>query len=632
MTLARILLVFFVCWVGVAHADERILSFDSMIWVHADGSMVVEETIQVRAEGKEIKRGIYRDFPTDYKDRFGNRYRVDFEVQLVLRDDQREDYHTQSLGNGVRVYIGNKNRTLKPGTYSYTLRYRTDRQLGFFENHDELYWNVTGNGWSFPIDTARAWVRVPGAPPQSITQEAYTGYSGDKGMNYRAEVDADGLAYFETTRPLRAKEGLTIVAMWPKGYVTAPGGTQQVRYFLKDNQAVLLGMLGLAIMLGYYVWIWSRVGRDPEAGVIFPRYEPPANASPAAMRFVYRMGYDNKAFATAVVNLAVKGLLEITEEKNVYTLAVTGKPATELAPGERAILDSLKKHGTLELKQEFHGTIQLMIEGHKQALKKDYEKTYFLTNTGWIVPGILLTILALLAAAFSLPEGDARNIGMFMLVWLTGWTLGVVVLATMVWNSWRLVRAGGSVFGALSITLFSVPFFGGEIFGVFMLYDNAGLVLPVVQIVAIVINVAFYHWLKAPTMRGRRFLDEAEGLRMYLDVAEKDELNLRNPPDKTPELFERLLPYAMALDVEQHWAEKFSSVFSRIGPDGQRYQPTWYQGQHWNASNLGTFTGAVGGALTSAIASSSTAPGSSSGGGGGGSSGGGGGGGGGGGW
>ena len=156
--------------------------------------------------------------------------------------------------------------------------------------------------------------------------------------------------------------------------------------------------------------------------------------------------------------------------------------------------------------------------------------------------------------------------------------------------------------------------------------------MPVALVVAVAINFAFYHWLKAPTMRGRRFLDEAEGLRMYLEVAEKDELNFRHPPEKTPELFERLLPYAMALDVEQHWAEKFSAVFQSIGPDGQRYHPGWYYGPSWNVSNVGAFTGSMGGALTSAISSSSTAPGSSSGGGGGGSSGGGGGGGGGGGW
>jgi uncharacterized membrane protein len=249
-----------------------------------------------------------------------------------------------------------------------------------------------------------------------------------------------------------------------------------------------------------------------------------------------------------------------------------------------------------------------------------------------MLPGVLLTILTLLATALSLPEGEARDIAMFMLAWLTFWSVGVIMLLVTVWNSWRLVRAGGSIFGALFITLFSISFIGAEIFGAFVLYTQSGPAFLAVLLLAVVINFAFYHWLKAPTMRGRRFLDEAEGLRMYLEVAEKDVMNFRYPPEKTPELFERLLPYAMALDVEQRWAEKFASVFLHIGPDGQQYQPTWYHGHHWNASNLGAFTSSVGSALTSAIASSSKAPGSSSGGGGGGSSAGGGGGGGGGGW
>jgi uncharacterized membrane protein len=142
----------------------------------------------------------------------------------------------------------------------------------------------------------------------------------------------------------------------------------------------------------------------------------------------------------------------------------------------------------------------------------------------------------------------------------------------------------------------------------------------------------FYVWLKAPTRAGRKLLDKLEGFREYLDIAEQDEMNLKNPPDKTPQLFEAYLPFAMALDVEQHWAERFSGVFAHLADKGQAYQPVWYHGSHWHVTEPAGFAGIMGSAVSSAIASSSTAPGSSSGGGGGGFSGGGGGGGGGGGW
>ena len=145
-----------------AAAKERILSYDSTIDVSEDGSMTVREAIRVVAEGDRIRRGIYREFPTTYKDRFGNRVVVDFRVTEVTRDGQPESWHREKRANGVRIYAGRSDTLLDPGEYTYTFTYRTDRQIGFFENHDELYWNVTGNGWDFSIDSASATVTLPG--------------------------------------------------------------------------------------------------------------------------------------------------------------------------------------------------------------------------------------------------------------------------------------------------------------------------------------------------------------------------------------------------------------------------------------------------------------------------------------
>ena len=157
--------------------------------------------------------------------------------------------------------------------------------------------------------------------------------------------------------------------------------------------------------------------------------------------------------------------------------------------------------------------------------------------------------------------------------------------------------------------------------------------LAVVVLVATALLIGLFSWLlKAPTPHGRRLMDRIAGFRMYLEVAEKDDLNLRNPPERTPELFEKYLPYALALEVEQPWAEQFEDVLAAVRDDGGRtYQPRWYGGR-WDVRNPARMAGVVGGSLSSAISSASTPPGSSSGGGGGGFSGGGGGGGGGGGW
>ena len=198
--------------------------------------------------------------------------------------------------------------------------------------------------------------------------------------------------------------------------------------------------------------------------------------------------------------------------------------------------------------------------------------------------------------------------------------------------AWR--NAGGIVgtMGALFITLFALPFFGGEIMGLVFLAKVAGVVVVVILIVLIFVNWLFYELMKAPTRKGRKLLDKVDGFRDYLVVAEQDELRFKHPPEKTPELFERYLPYALALDVEEVWGDKFSEVIARAQSDGSYRQPNWYHGSGWRGHSVGSFAGELGSTLASTVASSSTAPGSSSGSGGGGSSGGGGGGGGGGGW
>ena len=172
--------------VPAAAQTERISSFDSRITVNTDGSMQVVETIVVESAGIDIVHGIYRDFPLRYTDRAGNRYSVLFDITGVRRDGNAEPYHTENLSNGIRVYFGSSSYALPSGTHSYQFAYSTNRQLGFFRDHDELYWNVTGNAWKFPIDTATATVLLPANVRRCVTSlSVYTGYQGEKGAATR---------------------------------------------------------------------------------------------------------------------------------------------------------------------------------------------------------------------------------------------------------------------------------------------------------------------------------------------------------------------------------------------------------------------------------------------------------------
>jgi len=182
------------------------------------------------------------------------------------------------------------------------------------------------------------------------------------------------------------------------------------------------------------------------------------------------------------------------------------------------------------------------------------------------------------------------------------------------------------------MTAFALPFFGGEVFALTVLSRSSPALIGLVALV-VAMNMAFYHLLKAPTMLGRRILDRIEGFKMFLGATEADRLQRMVPAERTPQLFEKYLPYALALGVEQAWSEQFADVLSTaMRPDSSGYHPGWYSGSRFDSARVGSFAGTLGSSLSGAIAASTTAPGSVSGGGSGGSSGGGGGGGGGGGW
>jgi uncharacterized membrane protein YgcG len=625
------------------YREERILDYHSDIQVKADASMEVTETIKIVALGDNIKHGIYRDFPTEYRTRWRLRKTVGFHILEVQKDGRLEAYHTESVGSGTRIYIGQSDEEIPSGVYTYRLRYETDRQLGFFPDHDELYWNVTGNGWNFPIDKASATVILPaGVSRDRMQVEGYTGPAGSKDRNLTASAEMGGRAVFETTEPLGPQEGLTVVVTWPKGLVLEP--TQDERWIdlLKDNRMFVFSLFGLIAILAYYLVVWFLVGRDPEKGTIIPLYEAPDNLSPGAARYIWKMGYDDKVLAADLIHLGVLKRLKISDEKGTYVLEKltnisesSGPPA----PEEEKLLDDLfDSSKRLEIKQSHRATLVAAVEGLKSGFKKRFEKIYFRTNLGWFAGGLVVTLLALFV---SVAAGDASAIatGGFMGIWLTGWSFGTYFLVLRTIQAWRsafysrgVLDKSFSFAGALFASLFALPFLLGELFGIYMFGQGTSVWMLAFLLLAVFLNLLFFHLLKAPTLGGRKVLDKIEGLRMYLGVAEKDRLNALTPPKKTPEIFEKFLPYALALDVEEKWAEQFSDVLAESDKpiSESTYSPAWYSGATGLAA--GAFAGSLAGSLASSIASASVSPSSSSGSGGGGSSGGGGGGGGGGGW
>jgi uncharacterized membrane protein YgcG len=640
---------------GAACAEERITAFVGDIVVAADGLMTVTETISVLAEGQKIKRGIYRDLPTRYPDGpLGLGTRVPLAITAIELDGDPVAFHTENQADFLRIYIGEQQSSLPAGPHTYTVTYTT-RQLRFFRGHDELYWNVTGHAWAFPIDRVEATVTLPGEVPlDQVHPEGYVGSLGSKNQqDLTAAVDLDrGRVVYRTVRALAAGEGLTIVARFPKGFVREPSTMGR----LLDDPFFRWGSGGLLLVVGYFSVAWWLVGRDPPTGVILPLYEPPDGLSPAACRSIVRMGYDDGCFAAAILSLASKGVITIREHKGRYTLDKASGLTGTASVGEQKVFQYLLgDRDSLAVEQQHHDRFSEAINGLRTGLAREFEGTLFRPNREWFWGGVALAVVTVLLVVFVGGGAAVKGERGFLMLWLALWSIGVVAMLHQVLVAWRTVALGGptsrrmaNIGSAVLLTIFAVPFVGAEIGAFFYLATQTSLwLLPL--LLGIVSTVGLFHeWIKAPTAAGRAIMDRIDGFRMYLATAEGDQLETHTrlalsravggPLTRTLDLFERFLPYAVALGVANQWARQFRDLIEAASVpsgshEGAGYHPAWYHGDTWSAATPGISAAGLGAAMTSAVVAAATSPSSgSSGSGGGGSSGGGGGGGGGGGW
>ncbi|HLS56448.1 MAG TPA: DUF2207 domain-containing protein, partial [Zeimonas sp.] len=432
---------------AAARADEVIERYDATIDVRTDGDLDVTETITVRAEGAQIRRGIFRDFPLRFSDADGRMRQVDFELLDVTRDGRPEPHFTRRNDRGVRIYAGAEDVLLRPGRYTYRFRYVTGRQLRHLPGHVELYWNVTGNDWVFPIQAATAAIRLPGnAPPVRWT--GYTGRFGERGGDFRAELGPDGTLGFATTRVLQPGEGLTVVAEIPAGAVAAPTQSQALRYAFLDYRRYLFGGFGMLGVLAFYLLAWRAVGRDPPKGTIIPLFHPPEGISPALAGYVRNWGWSGgwREFTAAAVSLAVKGLIVFDDSGGELRFerkgggaggaggtggaagAAAAGDAQPLPAGERALLSWIDQHGgTVRIDTANGPSLVAARASFKSAIEKENRHRFFRRNLGHFGAGVALTALAVWATLYfgNLSEGE---IGLLIATAVGGVFIGVFVV------------------------------------------------------------------------------------------------------------------------------------------------------------------------------------------------------------
>lgn len=541
-------------------AKEVFTNYDAAIQINADSSLTVVENIRAQVENVEIQRGIVRVFPVKYQDKQGNPVTVGFQLLETEIDGRPAKARISNDGRFTEVRIGDPDVVLTRGLHNFMIAYKTTRQLGFFENHDELYWNVTGNDWNFPILSASCRVALPGKNFgegfRSI--EWYTGFYGGKGDINDATLTPDGTVM--TTRALSQGEGLTVVYTWPKGLVTPPPPPMQ------DNTPGQIAVAAATLVL-ISLWLgcaWFKWGKGPQVKAVIPQFYPPDGASPAYTRYIYKMRADQTGFAAAIIGLAVRGAIKIKEEEKLpgdtggkITLLKEPQTPDGLKPEEITLLKNLfGARDALEVTESNGGKLLIAMAGLNARLHAS-DKLLIKNNTLKMFPAIAIYLLGA-AALYPFSVRFPFYIIVGLVIIFLGMLAGINTARTALGGFKKIVPA------ALLIAVINVS----------ALWGSGAKGAPTLLFLASAWIIAVMRQLMISyTGMAGDLLSDIKGLRLYMDTAEKSRLEMLNPPEETPALFERLLPYALALDVAKTWADRFAKILQTA-----QYKPVWYVG------------------------------------------------------
>ncbi|MDR2918189.1 MAG: DUF2207 domain-containing protein [Tannerella sp.] len=574
-----------ICFGIKAQNTERIQDFHSDIVIDTTGRVEITESITVYAEGIDIKRGIVRSIPIYRKDNNGRKKKMDFTVLSVLRDGKEEPYHTAIANDNKEIFIGNSEVLLEPGFYKYTIVYETYGHVGFFEQYDELYWNVTGNEWAFRINKASAAISLPEGA-YLIDAKCFAGAYGDSNEDCLFH-EQNGKYIFETRNKLNANEGFTVaIAFSPGSIKRPPPPTLWERLWGQyGNYAYVI--ISLFLLGCYYIFSWRKVGRDPQKPLVVPTFDPPNKWNAPTVRRLYRKTHDKKVLTVTLVEMAVKRLIRIRQEPKKYWFSsnkyVLEKLATEessLTPQESRILDTLfpGEEQTIEVSNKNHAIFYAVDRDLADYTPEHDTKETYRHNYGYAAIGILLTLLVLIPYLYFFTSIDAMLIVCFTFIFFL---IGALLSVQAIFGGIKHQRVTAGIIGVIFMIV------GLFLQQLFLLMIEGDIFHNIFIFLVELLFPVYFSLIKAPTKLGLKIDASLKGFQMYLKTAEENRLNLLTPPDHTPELFEKLLPYAIALDVENAWGKKFNQLLKQAN-----YSPDWYQGTSafYAAGFANTFT------------------------------------------
>jgi uncharacterized membrane protein len=510
----RFLLALLFCLALVLPASARdwhIARFETHIYVASDGVTTVNEHITVAFIGEY--HGIYRDIPIEYPGPGGANYTLFLKVTSVLDGSSghslKYESSTQHGNRHLKIYIPDAGNA----TRNVIITYKVTNAVRWFDGHDELYWNVTGNDWPVPIDSAAASITFPGNAAGNLRAQAFRGAYGSQAQDATAEV-RNNTVVVEANSPLSMRDGLTADVYISKGVLKQPSKGTQAMWFLRSNPIVLLPLWAFIVM--FFFW-WTK-GRDPHPDVsVAPMYEPPKDMTPAEVGALIDDAVHPRDITCTMVDLAVKGYLKI-EETESKVLLFTHRDYTFHALKPPDTWNALQLHERVMLDHMFTG-------GATEVRLSDLKNQFYVA-----IPTMKSDILA-----------ELKSKGMY---------------SVDPESAHAYVLAG--------ILFTAAPFVLAQVLGWGSMFDSPGLLIAA-GILALIIVFLFARIMSAKSLKGVRTKVEILGFQEFINRVDADRLQ-RMPPDT----FEKFLPYAMVLGIENRWAKAFQGITQN--------QPTWYVG------------------------------------------------------
>ena len=512
---AALLLFFAASSSSLSTRQLRIEKFDAQINVSQNGSIDVTENIQVHFIGGPW-HGLYRTIPVEYVTPQGLNYSLFLSIKSVtdadgnrLKYESSRERHYRKL----KIYVPNADNS----TQTISIDYTVSDALRFFEDHDELYWNVTGDAWDVPIESASAHIVLPQGAT-GIRVNPLTGAYRSTAHDADVQTTGDGVEV-RTRDPLRYHEGLTIAVAFDKGFVHEPTAADKASLFLRSNWPFFFPIIAFAIMF----YLWWNYGRDPRLRPIAAKYEPPDQLTPGEVGTLIDDSADMRDITASIVDLAVRDYFVIEEhEQNRMLGLLHSKDYNFILQKDRGEWTKLKPHEQVLLNGIFSaGTVG-------ETVSMSSLQNQFYTS----LPGIKNGIFdALVEHGYYRRRPD--SVRSFYL------GAGVVTGILLVW---------GGLYVASSLGMAPPAF---VIAGIL-----SGLII-----------CAFGWFMPAHTQQGARAMEGVLGFEDFLAHVESDRFN---KTIKTPQMFEKFLPFAMALGVEKNWSKAFQGIMTE--------PPQWYRG------------------------------------------------------